>query len=380
MKAHLTQMNYRILILYAKSGFLGHKVIAENYANLLTKYGHHVLIQDVLQVEGGSQIELGNRIYFLILQKFSWLWRLLYKHWHQIPWADWIRTSVLPRRFKKTQQKILSERADLIISTHPIATSVVSYLKAKGLITTALITTFSDWHTQRFWIFPHVNKFLVATSQQKTDLIDMGYRKEQIEVTGMLLAEHFYFDLRRNDVRHSLGLPQDKKVILVMGGGKGWRIEELIVALGRLKTTEHIIIIGGSEERKTEIKKYIWKHIPQPTRFVVTGFVDTALYIAAADLLVSKLGGLTTSQAFLLRLPILPVSILPGQEDENLHFLQKNNAVLVTGKSEDLAINIDSLLSDESKLEEVQAAAYRLVTPQTPQYIPEIITSLLRTQ
>lgn len=373
-------MANRILILYAKSGFLGHKIIAENYASLLKRQGYSVLINDVFKIERGNQIELGNRTYFLFLRKAPWLWRLLYYYWHYIPGADWARTSLLPRRFRKTQQWVIDQGADLIISTHPIATSVVNLLKAKRLISTKLIATFSDWHTQRFWIFPHVNKFLVATSQQMTALIDMGYRKDQIEVTGMLLATHFYSELNKNEARSSLGLPQDIKVILVMGGGKGWRIEELIVSLSRLKTIAYIVVIGGSKERKTQIESYIWKYIPRPTRFVVTGFVDTAPYFVAADLLVSKLGGLTTSQAFLRRLPVLPVSILPGQEDENLKFLKKNNSVLVTDKGEDLAVIVDNLLSDQRKLEETSESAIKLVTLHTPQVIPKIITSILSAQ
>ncbi len=373
-------MAYKILILYVRSGFLGHRIIAENYSSLLNKLGYQVQINDIFKVEGSKQIEIGNKTYFLLLRKISWLWRLLYYYWHHIPGANWVRLLVLPRCFRKTQQFVIDQRADLIISTHPIATSVVNHLKAKRLITTELLVTFSDWHTQRFWTFPFVNKYLVATSEQMTDLVDIGYKKDQIVVTGMLLSEHFYTELNKNEARLSLDLPLDKKVILVMGGGKGWRVEEHIVSLGQLKTTAYIIVIGGSEERKTQIENYVREYVSRPARFVVTGFVDTAPYFVAADLLVSKLGGLTTSQAFLRRLPVLPVSILPGQEDENLKFLKKSNSVLSTDKREDLAVIVDDLLSDQTKLEETSTAAFNLVTSQTPQVIHKIITSILNAQ
>lgn len=368
-------MNKKVLILYAKSGFLGHKVIADNYACLLKKLGYEVHISDVFEIDHSNQIEIGNRAYFLLLQKASWLWRFLYFYWPHIPGINWARTSLFPRRLKKTQRLIINHRADLIITTHPVATGVVNYLKAKERITADLFTTFSDWHTQRFWIFPHVNKFLVPTFQHKTDLIKLGFNADQVEVTGMLLAEDFYNVLSKQEARNRLNLPQDAKVILVMGGGKGWGIEELISSLDQLRTEAYIIIVGGSDERKSQIEKRIWRHSERPSKFIVTSFIDPAPYFAAADLLVSKPGGLTTSQAFLLRLPILPVLPLPGQEDENMRILKNSNSILVADKDVDLAGNIDGFLSNQKKLDQVTASAFQLVPAQTPQAISQILMS-----
>jgi processive 1,2-diacylglycerol beta-glucosyltransferase len=369
-------MNQKILILYAKSGFLGHKVIADNYASLLKKLGCEVQISDVFEIDHNNQIEIGNRAYFLLLQKISWLWRFLYFYWAHIPGLNWARTSLFPRRLKKTQQLIINQHADIIITTHPVATAVVNYLKSRGRITADLFTTFSDWHTQSFWIFPHVNKFLVATLQHKADLINLGFNADQVEVTGMLLAENFYNAPSKQEARHCLNLPQDVKVILVMGGGKGWGIEELIKSLDHLHTDAHIIVIGGSNERKVQIEKCIWRHTSQPSKFVVTGFIDPAPYFSAADLLISKPGGLTTSQAFLLRLPMLPVLPLPGQEDENVRILNNNNSVLVADKGVDLASNVDRFLSNQKKLEEVTSSAFQLISAQTPQAVSQIIMSI----
>lgn len=369
-------MSKRILILYAKSGSLGHKVIADNYAGLLKKLGYDVQITDVFKIEYNSKIKIGNRAYFLLIQRVSWLWRFLYFYWSSIPGLNRARKSLFPRRFKKTQQWLLNQHADIIITTHPIATSVVNYLKARKRIKTDLVTVYSDWHTQSFWIFPHVNKFLVATTQHKEDLINMGFREDQVEVTGMLLAENFYAALSRQEARRCLNLSQDIKVILVMGGGKGLGIEKVINSLNRLRTNACIIIIGGSRERKAQIEKYVWSHISRPSNFIVTGFIDPAPYFAAADLLISKPGGLTTSQAFLLGLPLLSVSPVPGQEEENLRILKTSNSLLVVDKGLDLASSIDNLFSDKKRVTEVISSAFKLVSAQTPQTISKIFTSI----
>ncbi|HEX8000876.1 MAG TPA: hypothetical protein VF528_21015 [Pyrinomonadaceae bacterium] len=367
-------MSKRILILYAKSGSLGHKVIADNYANLLKKIGHRVQINDVFKLEHNKPIKIGNRAYFLLIQQVSWLWRFLYFYWSRIPGSNWIRESLFPRRFKNTQQWLLNQSADIIITTHPIATAVVNYLKARKLIAANLVTVFSDWHTQSFWIFPHIDKFIVATTQHKEDLIKMGFGAEQVEVTGILLAENFYDSVDRQEARNYLNLPQDVKIILVMGGGMGLGVEKVINSLCRLHTDSRIIIIAGSRERKAQIEKYVLRHKSQPRNFIVTGFIDPAPYFAGADLLISKPGGLTTSQAFLLRLPLLAVSPVPGQEEENLRILKTTNSVLVVDKGLDLVSSIDDLLSDKKRVTGVISAAFQLVNAQTPQAISKIFT------
>jgi processive 1,2-diacylglycerol beta-glucosyltransferase len=250
-------------------------------------------------------------------------------------------------------------------------------LKVKGEISTKILTAFSDWHTQKFWIFPHVDKYLVATQRQKEDLARLGIHDKHVAVTGILLSDRFYQATSKQQARELLHLPQNVPIILVMGGGKGWGIERIIDELHNLSSPIEIIVVAANEIRKEEICRRLKSKSVDEAQFRITGFIEPSAYFYAADLLISKPGGLTTSQAFLVRLPVLPINPLPGQEDMNLAVLLDYKAVLSIGKRLDLAAQIKPLLTDRNCLERISSAASCLAPPNAREKVLDAIISVL---
>jgi processive 1,2-diacylglycerol beta-glucosyltransferase len=366
-------MPKKFLILYAQSGFLGHRIIAENYGNVLRCLGHEVLVNDIYQTEKKFQIDIGNALYFIVISRLPWLWRLLYNHWSVVPGSDWARTFLFPQHLRRTQALILAFDADVIITTHPAATSVANYLKGRGLLSADLVTVFSDWHVQSFWTFPKVDRYLVVTEEQRADLIARGFKYHQIIVTGILLADGFYNAPTKEEARRALGLPSDVKVVLIMGGGRGWKLEKLIQPLNQLRSKAHIIVLCGNAKRKAQIEGFIRTRRIN-LQCIVMDYVDTVRYFAAADLLITKPGGLTTAEAFQLRLPVLACSPLPGQEDENVRVLIRSNSILLPTPGCSLATVVDNLLADEQKLNTVASAAFQVSPPKSRQTICSLWT------
>jgi len=363
----------KILILYANSGFLGHKTIAENYAALLKKNGNNVGLADIFEIDRKAEVIAGKWAYFWLLQKLPWLWRWLYQYWHTLPASNWLRTSILPRRFEKSQQLILTFKPDIVVTTHPTATSIVNFLKVRRKIPTKIFTVFSDWHTQKFWVFPHVDRYFVATQRQREDLLRLGFQDRHIVVSGILLSDNFYKAESKQKARTLLHLPQNVPVILIMGGGMGWGIERIVDELLNLPSPAEIIVLAGNAAREEKIRRYLKSKAVNTGHFRVKGFVDPSTYFSAADLLISKPGGMTTSQAFLLRLPMLSVYPLPGQEDMNLEVLLDSNAVLSPQKKSNLLTQIISLLADQHSLERVSKAALCLAPSYAREKIMETI-------
>jgi processive 1,2-diacylglycerol beta-glucosyltransferase len=368
-------MRKTILILYAKSGCLGHEIIANNYANLFKAHGYEVTIADVYEIDSSTGVEAGKKIYYWLLRELPWVWRWLYSHWSLMPGANWFRMSVLPRRFKRSQERILKEKADVVITTHPTATSIVNYLKANRKTDSKLFTVFSDWHTQKFWVFPCVDRYLVVTAQQKLDLAQLGFGDNQVVVTGILLGDNYYNAPSKKDARNRLNLSSSIPVILVMGGGKGLGIDNVARSLLNLKKNVRIIIIGATEERKKDIEQLL-SSSPKDTRhFEVTGFIEPSLYFAAADLIITKPGGLTIAQAFLLKLPVLSTAPVPGQEDQNLSILFSQEAVLRVEGDITLAAYVDNLVVDKDKLEHLITTAHNLAPLHARERVLSIIKS-----
>jgi processive 1,2-diacylglycerol beta-glucosyltransferase len=368
-------MPKKFLILYAKSGSLGHKIIADNYGNILRDLGHEVLVKDIYETERKFQINLGNRLYFILITRLSWLWRLLYRYWSVLPGIEWARTSLFPRRLRRTQRLILEFGADTVITTHPAATSVANYLKVQGQLSADLVTVFSDWHVQSFWIFPKVDGYLVATEEQRDDLIARGFKYDQVTVTGILLGESFYNAPTREEARRALGLPSDGMIVLVMGGGQGWNLEKLIQSLNHMRSVAHVIVLCGNAKRKIEIEAFIKARRIRLRRCTAIDFVDPVTYFAAADLLITKPGGLTTAEAFQMRLPVLAYSPVPGQEDENVRVLIRSNAILLSRRNASLGSLVDDLLSNQQRLNDTAMAAFQLLPSKAHQNICSLWTS-----
>jgi processive 1,2-diacylglycerol beta-glucosyltransferase len=283
-------MHKTIRVLYAKSGCLGHEILAKNYAELFKKNGYDVEVADVYEIDSNTDVETGKAVYYWLLRKLPWVWRWLYSHWSLIPGVNWLRTSILPRRFKKSQEWLLKDKADIIITTHPTATAIANYLIANQTINSKLFTVFSDWHTQNFWVFPNVDKYFVVTSQQKKDLIQLGFKDDRVVVTGILLGSYYYDAPPKKEARNQLNLPAGTPVLLIMGGGKGLGINKVAIDLLDLKKNAHIIIVGATEERKNEIWQLLSSSRKCTKNFEVTGFIEPSLYFAAADLIITKPG------------------------------------------------------------------------------------------
>ena len=364
--------NKKILILYACSGSLGHKVLAQNYHDLLNHDNYVITIKDVYELDKKKQIDFGNHLYFWGLKRLPYLWRWLYFHWQLIPFSNWFKTTFLPSYFKETINFIKEFNPDIVITIHPTATSIISYLKSKKEISTKLITAFSDWHIQTFWLFPEVDKYLVVTKEQKIELVKTNIPKKNIEVTGILLGKEYYQVKCKSEARKLLGVAKDSFVILVMGGGEGWGIEMALKQLTAIEKKFCVIVIGANKRRQSEIKHWLSSNIKIKNKAQIYGFIEPSLHFAASDLIISKPGGLTTSQAFLLKLPFLVNSPQPGHEEENLKALKKFNAVIST-KDKHFRETLEFLVENKNKLLQVSEDAYNLAPIKTPSLITKAI-------
>jgi processive 1,2-diacylglycerol beta-glucosyltransferase len=229
----------------------------------------------------------------------------------RVPVLDFIRQDVLPTRFTKTRQLLCSVKPDLVISTHPVSTGIVNNLKRRGHLKCPLWTAFSDWHVQRFWMFPEVTHYLVPLEEQRTELERLGVKAGRVSVVGMLLRKEYYNCLPRTILR-SLG--KSSRSLLVVGGGKGWALESVLRQLRG--TFANVVVITGSNDRKQQIERFLAIQ-SYGQGWVILGFVDPLPYLAVADLVIAKPGGLSTAEILHLEKPLILVSAMPGHEEEN---------------------------------------------------------------
>jgi processive 1,2-diacylglycerol beta-glucosyltransferase len=248
---------------------------------------------------------------------------------------------------------------DAVVCTHFLPVEVLGHLERKGIDPfTACVVT--DFEAHALWMDAAVDLYCVASAETRSSLVARGTNPERVAVTGIPIAGKFAQPLRGREVRKACGLRDDLPVLLVLGGGFGMGpVASILAALDRVETPVQILVVAGRNAAlRAELAAQDHRH---PTR--VLGFVTNMQeWMAAADLVLTKPGGLTTSEALALGKPLFLVNPIPGQEAANSDFLLERGAAAKVNRIEDLAFRIQSLLGS-TRLKTMARAARRLGRP-----------------
>lgn len=217
------------------------------------------------------------------------------------------------------------KRPDIIVCTFPLAAAAVSLLKEKGAVSTPLVTVITDHTDHSLWLQPHTDLYLVGSEQVAAALRLHGVSSSRIRVTGIPVRRRFSESFDRVRLCQSFGLDPQRPVVLVMGGGSGMldeSVRSLIRSTSLLERLQLVVICGSNAAVREELEAELQEH---PTnRVIVKGFVEEIHeWMAVADLLVTKPGGLTTAEAVAMGLPMLLYKPIPGQEEDNAAVLEK---------------------------------------------------------
>src|SRR5437762_4253288 len=175
--------------------------------------------------------------------------------------------------------------------------------------------------------------------------------------------------MNRSDARKQLGLDEDATVILISAGGYGiGPVEQLVKDLLTLQRPWQIAAIAGKSEktrkRLEELAKEAGKLPSGSTKLCAVGFTtEMDKYMAAADLMVGKAGGLTTSESLARGLPMALIEPIPGQEERNSDHLLEAEAAIRCNNLPVAAWKIGALLDDPERLKRMQEAARAMVRP-----------------
>ena len=214
---------------------------------------------------------------------------------------------------------------DAIISTHPFATEMVSHLKGLGAVGVPLITLMTDYGPHLAWIAEHVDAYVVADAGMIPQMEGMGVSREKIYPFGIPVENVFFQKQDKSALRKKFGLDPALPTVLMMAGSFG--VENVLDVYRQIASADlsfQIVVITGKNEKLylaflDEAKK--WK---KPTKVIY--FTDEVEnYMRASDLLITKPGGLTVSEALACDVPLAVFDAIPGQEEDNANFLLMND-------------------------------------------------------
>ncbi|MEG0844525.1 MAG: glycosyltransferase [Romboutsia sp.] len=281
-------------------------------------------------------------------------------------------TSLMSRKLKKLLD---AKKPDLIIGTHPFPMIALSTLKKyselysdfesssftetihkyyKNLNVPPLITVLTDYTTHSAYIQNEITYYIAGDEYVKELLIEDGIKPDKIKPYGIPVEKSFLSHRDREIVLNELNLDPSKFTVLLMGGSFGaGSIKDTLSELINIDRDFQIIVVTGrNKSLKDKLEKTLISHETSPDKNIcVLGFTDKMNdLLASVDILVSKPGGLTTTESLLKEVPMIVPYFIPGQEEENLDFLSNCGASLRTSKKYTLAVLLKVLIDNPEKI------------------------------
>ena len=234
----------------------------------------------------------------------------------------------------------------------------------------------TDFVVHPFWIYPNIDAYAVATPEIRATMIERGIDPAAVEVDGIPVDARFGVHVDRVALRERLGLPAAGFVALVMGGGLGLGpVAAAVRALARARSGVTAVVIAGKNRALERSLREAAQRDGSDVR--VLGFVDDVPdWMRAADVLVTKPGGVTTSEALAAGTPLVLLRPLPGQEERNAAYLVSRGAALRARDDDDLVRAVESIRSDEGIADRLRRAAAELARPHAADRIAQRVAAL----
>jgi processive 1,2-diacylglycerol beta-glucosyltransferase len=267
---------------------------------------------------------------------------------------------------------------DVVVNTHFLPAEILANLKKKGKLSTPQMTVTTDFDTHRLWVNQPCEKFTTATTEGAEYLTTYGVARDLITVTGIPIHPVFSKPADRADCRRKHGLASDRPVVLQLGGGFGvGPIESIYQGLLSLQTPVQVVAVAGKNEKvKQQLEQVL---VPQRHSAKVIGFTtEIDQLMAAADVIVSKPGGLTTSEVLARGGCMAIVNPIPGQESRNSDYLLENGAAIKINNIATLAHKLDGLLNDPARLKTIRENALKLGRPRSAYDVAELALLLAK--
>ena len=370
----------RIAILHATAGS-GHKRAAQALAKAFSELDPGVLVREVDTLVFASQLYRGTYAasYNAMAARAPRLWGVLYHSWALAPvnrGTAPVRLALDRLNLRRLVRVVERERPDAIVCTHFLPVEALSHARGAGKLQVPLYCVITDFTAHPFWVFPHIDRYFVASEKVKAELVGHGVPRDSIDVTGIPVDPRFAQPIGREAARARFALDPARRMVLVMGGGSGvGPLAELAERLASLPGDPEILVVCGTNERlRVEIQA-----LARGTgngagkrggRIVALGFTDEVdALLEACDVVVSKAGGLTCSEALIKGAPLVVYRPTPGQEVRNAEFLEAGGAALHADSIDAVEAIVRRWLADPDARAAVRAAAARLASPDAARNI-----------
>ncbi|MBI2670756.1 hypothetical protein HYX18_02160 [Candidatus Woesearchaeota archaeon] len=351
----------KVLILYTAALGLGHKRSAQAIEKSIKKL---YINAEVVTLNGLSESTTNlDRIIRVIrltaIKLFPYLLKLIYKYEESIlKTLKPIENSVYNYYKNKFDIIIKKIKPDIIVCTHAFPCTAISKLN-KDI---PLIYVVTDFDILTYHLRTKADVVLVPNEEIKSKMSSM-YKK--IYVTGIPIDPEFSIKKNKNKLLSKFNL-ENKPTVLVLGGGSGIGYFEKIINLIN-NNYQIIACVGTNKNLKNKLESKF-------TKIKVFGYTKEIDEIyRVSDIVITKPGGVTSSELLAMQLPILITNPLPGIEQKNSNYLVSKNVAINTSPFNELKSILNNLINDKKAINLMKASAAKLASPESAIKIAKII-------
>jgi processive 1,2-diacylglycerol beta-glucosyltransferase len=314
-----------------------------------------------------------NTAYMGVIKRAPKIWEYLYDNPKVIKFSEKWKQSIHKSSHKKLKPLIDHFKPDVIACTQAFPCGMVADYKMSHNLPLKIIGVLTDYAPHLYWLHQGVDYYVVPSRQARDRYVEEGVPQERIKILGIPIRMKFSQKSDGAGIAGKLGLDGNVPTILIMGGGQGLGpMKEAVKSLVRLERHLQLIVICG-----TNVKLVNWiKKIQRKTSKKIIYYdyaVNVDELMEISTLIVSKPGGMTTSECLAKGLPMLIVDPIPGQEEWNSQFLVNQGVAIRVDDKRHIAREIDALLSNPQKLAAMKKAALENGMPMAAENIARLI-------
>lgn len=368
----------KVLILSCNTGE-GHNAAGRAMEEKLQQEGQEAKLIDLMALKSEKTSKLVGNAYIKTAKNLPWLFHSLYKiggwisspkHKSPVYWANSFLAKYLEAYLKENSY-------DILLLPHLFPAETITYMKRHKMLSLPVVAITTDYTCIPFWEETECDYYILPHADLIEEYVARGFKKEQLLPFGIPISSKFLEQGRRKELRARLGLPSDCLLYLVMSGSMGFgKIQffahELVKACNH---GEEIVIICGTNVR---LRKLLVREFNNNKQVHIIGYTNhVSEYMETCDIIYTKPGGLTSTEAAVKGIPMIHTAPIPGCETKNLEFFTSHKMSLAASRIKDQVTYGQMLAHNKKQKEQMRKAQQENTNAQASYEIYQLLLTLI---